>query len=236
MSRKRKKSKTIRRWFKEMKEKEKVETTLESKKEEIWDSGLKFVERITIKIPDEILKVCNSIQKQVEDNEFSILCKGKFNDRGEFELGNEYIIPKQEVGGASVDYKDEDIQKYKQDGFNVVIHSHPFESSSFSSADDDFINSNFVCSVLFSLTKFTKAILNIELSNDLKLRVDCDIEVEYSNGVAIDIGNIKIKKYEYTISQPIRRFKINQIENEVMDKTFDEDWKEYFERQADGYN
>ena len=130
-------------------------------KDETWDSGL-VITSPTIYIPQIIEATCDAIQANVNNNEFSILCKGAFDKDG-FVLSSEYLIPKQKVGMASVDYE-EDISLLKAEGWNVVIHSHPFsKGSTFSQSDMDSINSHFPCSILYAGNGFVLASLLLQI-------------------------------------------------------------------------
>lgn len=158
--------------------------------EELWDSGLKIIKNPKVVIPAKVLAVCLKIQEKVGHNEFSILVKGTWTEKG-FKLSDDFIIPEQEVTATTVKYGD--LQHYKQQGYNTVIHSHPFKSRSFSSTDDSSINAHFVCSILFSVSEFTKAVITIPVSDGIKLQVDAEIQLDFSIDIAdIDTTNIKI--------------------------------------------
>lgn len=133
-----------------------------------WDSGLKIYKPV-ISIPEKVKHICKVIQNHVGSSEFSVLFKGDWNF-DDFRISEEYIIPKQKVSGSSVDYK-EDLTKYKKEGFNVVIHSHPFSLTSFSHTDEEHINVHFDVSVLFCRGEFTDATMRIKLKDGiLKLK------------------------------------------------------------------
>lgn len=137
----------------------------------VFDSGLKVIkthnEKIEVQIPAKIINVCNSLQRSVDRNEFSIVCKGRWED-GEYIVDEDFKVPKQEVAGASVDYDNEDLERLKLEGYNVVIHSHPFESSNFSASDEETINSHFECSILYSVGKFSAATVAISHTPGVK--------------------------------------------------------------------
>ena len=157
----------------------------------VWNSGLKIV-KPKILIPYKLLLVCNSIQKKLENYEFSILAKGRWTSDG-FKLSSDYVIPEQEVSHCSVEYDNKDVLKYLKQGYNVVIHSHPFDSSDFSGIDDEYINANFQCSILYSNSKFTNAVLNIKINNEFKLQIKPEIKLIHDK---IDVDISKIKKKE----------------------------------------
>lgn len=157
-----------------------------------WDSGLNVISELKIKIPQKILQVCRSIQDQLPHTEFSILCKGSWN--GEFTLSEDYIVPKQRVQGASVDYT-EDLTPYKQQGYNVVIHSHPWGGTEFSSSDDETINTNFSASILFGGKDFTKAVITVAVSENTKIQIEAKILVSIEDIEQVDISNIEKETY-----------------------------------------
>ena len=149
-----------------------------------WKSGLNIVEEPTIKVNGKLLLICNQIQDKFPDKEFSILVKGRETDDG-FELSDEYLIPKQKVCSSSIDYDKEDpLNKYQKEGYNVVIHSHHNLGSFFSSTDTEYINSHFECSVLFSKRNFTLATMSFKRGNSVfiletsKVKISNEMEIE----------------------------------------------------------
>jgi hypothetical protein len=90
----------------------------------------------------------------------------------------EYYIPKQTVQRCSVDY-DENIGELRlKDGWNVVVHSHPFNTTgngSFSVSDEETINSHFDCSLLYVPHAIADSRLLIDIQgNKLQLTVPKD--------------------------------------------------------------
>jgi len=164
---------------------------------EIWDSGIKFIDNIKVKIPFELVLICKKISEKVKNNEFSILVKAYENDDGDIVLTDDYVIPKQTVTHSSVDY-DEELIKYKRQGYNVIIHKHPNGMRSFSLNDEEYINSNFDISLLFCDNEFVLCNVNIKIKDDVKLRVSAEIEIVYNNNIVIkDIDNIKVREYTH---------------------------------------
>jgi len=164
--------------------------------EEIFDSGINILEKPQIIVPHYILQVCSSIQKKVGSDEFSILVKGRWED-GEFHLTNEFVIPKQEVSSASVDYKD-DMVKYKQEGYNVIIHSHPFaRKSTFSHVDKEYINSNFDYSLLYCEDGFTDASMLVKIDDSHKISIKPDVRI-VEDEIEVDISNISKKQTHWS--------------------------------------
>jgi len=160
--------------------------------EYVLDSGL-IITKPVIYIPEKILKVCRKLAKRFVYYEFSILCKGKWTERG-FELSEEYAIPRQEVTAYNVKYNNKHVAELIAKGFNTVIHKHPDGMTRFSPTDEDFINANFTASILFTDDEFVKAIINISFKKGWKLQVDAEIKVKEKDEIEVkDIENIKPK-------------------------------------------
>lgn len=182
-----------------------------------WESGLIILKDPKILIPDYIKYVCDDIQEKIKDNEFSILTSGRWTKNG-FEIDENYVIPIQEVGGVDVDFKEE-LDSYVQDGYNTIIHSHPFNSSSFSCSDNETINSNFDCSILYSQGDFTASTLRIKISEDIRIVINPNIKY-ISPIMDINIDNIKTKQFGYGVywNKNMNRVKKNsEKENKVDD-------------------
>ncbi len=199
----------------------------------IWDSGFKPL-KPTVVIDPKLLRVMKFIQNKVGDNEFSILAKGEFKD-GVFYVGSEYYIPEQEVTSNSVDYK-ENIGTKKEDGFNTVVHSHPFaEDSDFSEADEEHINSHFVCSILLnSRGEPIKAILNIPIQNTF-IQVEAEEILEMAEDVEVDKKELqKIKEKSYTCynsyNYKFRREPVGKTETEL-----EEEFEKLYQSRKVGY-
>ena len=176
---------------------------------DIFDSELTIADKVTIRVPIKILNICKVIQSKVNHNEFSILVKATWK-KNILELTEDYIIPKQTVSSASVDYT-EDLNEYKKQGYNVVIHSHPFKSSSFSRDDIETINAHFTASILYSCGEFTRAVITVPLNNETKLQIDAEIEMYIPElNEDIDISNIQIEyPYRTNKNKSRKRFRNN---------------------------
>jgi len=162
-----------------------------------FSSGLTVLRDVKILIPMTLLAVCNKLQSLVGRNEFSILIKGEWSDRG-YVISNSFIVPKQEITGASVDYDERHLEELCMAGWNGVIHSHPFPMPNFSGADQETINSHFDVSILFSLGEFVNSTLNIDIKPGVKLQLSpkVDVDILYPE-LNIDITNIQQKTYNY---------------------------------------
>lgn len=134
-------------------------------KEEIFTSDLCVSEDIIVVVHNDILDICREIYAKVDKDEFSILIKGRWNNNF-WITTNEYAIPKQEVGYASVDYDLDDLLLLKQAGFNTVIHGHPVGCKTFSGEDMKYINAHFDCSVLFNDGSFIQSCMPLKITDD----------------------------------------------------------------------
>jgi len=110
-----------------------------------FDSGLLALRAsaTAVVVPRSITDVLEAIGSRFEGLEYGILCKARYMGDGIWELGEEYVIPKQEVTSGSIKFLE------VPDGFNAVIHKHPKGVKSFSGTDWEFINSDFDVSVLY---------------------------------------------------------------------------------------
>ena len=115
-----------------------------------FNSGSTVYDPLVVYVPDTIVGTCRAIQNRKKGMEFSILCKGAFGDGG-YLINEDFVIPHQAVTGAEVDFTDTaELEGYHAEGFNVIIHSHPFKSETFSSSDRTTLSTNYECSLLFS--------------------------------------------------------------------------------------
>lgn len=150
----------------------------------VYKSTLAVLEKVHILLPRDIIDVCNALQEKFVGNEFSFLVKGGWTSDG-FRIGSEYVIPKQRVAFASVEYDREDLLRLKQSGYNTVIHSHPCTSvykgakaktstTAFSIDDENTINNHFACSILYHGGSIADARLTMTVSEGVKLKLDVD--------------------------------------------------------------
>jgi proteasome lid subunit RPN8/RPN11 len=172
-----------------------VVKTAKTYKDSTWDSGLTIVDQPSIEIDNKLLMLCNEIQEKFPATEFSVLAKGEYTDNG-FYVSDDYVIPKQEVTGSTVDY--EPLDSYQQQGYNVVIHSHHGLGTFFSKTDRDYINCQFPCSVLYTHQGFTLATMSF-LKNDSVFMIKTDDVCTVTDGMEVEgIDNITKKAYTYT--------------------------------------
>jgi hypothetical protein len=167
-------------------------------KSRVFSSGLTVVEtsreKVQIDVPRGILNACDELQEKFKSSEFSIVCKGKWDEDGKYIITDEFEVPKQKVYGAAVDYDLEHLAELKALGFNAIIHSHPFytKSTSFSASDDETINSHFECSILYSGREFTTATITIVPVVGMKLIIPGEPGIEGENIVSqAQIENIE---------------------------------------------
>lgn len=144
-------------------------------------------------IPLKIQKVMLEINRHFTSVEFSIFTKVEFcSEKKVFVMGEEFYIPEQEVSGAAITYKGDNLD------FNCVIHKHPNNCMSFSGTDQQYINRNFEFSFLWVNSNFHIGIHNKHIE-DLGTRVVIDIkpvvEEENTTYVPAEMLN-KIKKHQ----------------------------------------
>jgi len=179
--------------------------------DEVWDSGLEILESFgdlaemklgartmeqyakehcgieenKVIIPEEVRKTCVAIQEEVNSDyggacEFGVLFKGEWTEDG-FVVQDDYVIPEQKASRAHITYK-EDLKKYRDEGYIVNAHSHPWagESSNFSKTDDDHINSHFDMALLFGggAETIVDARAIVEVEDGVKARIKPEVQVE----------------------------------------------------------
>lgn len=195
------------------------QTFCKSHTSSVFTSDLVVLKEPVINVPIEVLDLCERIQARLPGKEFSILLKGDWSSRG-FDVGKEYVIPKQKVEHASVDYL-EDLVAYRNNGFNTVVHSHPFnsESTTFSSSDEETINSHFTCSLLYSnVNKFVDSTYLIKINEDIKLSLKFPICITRNTESIFKeelLGNIEQNGYttKYDEFQKSETHKVADIPN-----------------------
>lgn len=151
---------------------------------EVFRSDLITIDTPVIIIPEKIADICEFIQAKYRGNEFSILCKGKWDARG-WSVGADYVIPKQKVGSASVYYQPDELQRLKMEGWNTVIHSHPMGMTKFSSGDMSNLNFHFPASILFCDGKFTDSTISVMVDEMVKMLIRPAIRTERERNVQI---------------------------------------------------
>lgn len=173
-------------------------------KDKEWDSGLKIVQEPIIQLELDLLLICDEIQRQFPQTEFSILAKGYETEDG-FYVTKDYIIPKQTVTSTYIDYdKSDPLDKYKERGYNVVIHSHHDMGTFFSATDVAYINTHFPCSVLYTSKGFTLGNLSFKKGDSIFLMEVKDIDVIANDKEVEGIENITKKTMQYTVKKTER--------------------------------
>ena len=143
----------------------------------LFDSGWVTHEKHHLFVSRAIVGVCNAIQAKFPSLEWAILLKGEWTKHG-FELGLTYAIPKQTVTGGSVKFDDEDVEKYKLEGYNVVLHSHHNMGCGFSGSDHDTLtDSSFAASLLYSKGVIGEATCSIVVKEGVRVAIKPEIVV-----------------------------------------------------------
>jgi len=163
---------------------------------EVFTSPLKVMSTPVISCPPSVLSICNAIQGRLPGMEFSILLKGQWTPSGFIIATDEHAIPKQDVTQSAVDYDHEDVSRLVAEGYNCVLHSHPMNLRTFSSSDEQTINSNFVASVLYCQGELCDARVCIPVVTGLKLRLKAEVVWSPYTGDLPNLGNITARTYD----------------------------------------
>ena len=153
-----------------------------------WESELNIISSIQVVIPVKLYLVCNHIAGKVGGNEFSIVTDIKEKDNQNILLTDNFYIPKQKVNPSNIDYLP-DVYNH-----SVCIHRHPDGCNGFSSTDKDYINQNFILSLLYTKRDgFVNGIYNMRLDDKTIIQLPVEIKVDY-NLEEINIENIVEEK------------------------------------------
>lgn len=154
------------------------------------------IKKIPCIIPRKLFDSIQEIERLVRekfhcDQEFSIYLHGDYDNDGNLIISDTFYIPKQNVSGASVDYKEEPHSFY-----NGCLHRHPNGVTSFSGTDEKYINSNFEFSLLYVNNHIHTGIVNIVYHNNRRLQALLDVKLERP-AIMEDIAIDNITKFEY---------------------------------------
>lgn len=166
-----------------------------------WESELNIISSIQVVIPVKLYLVCNQIAGKVGNNEFSIVTDIKEKDNQNILLTDDFYIPKQKVNPSNIDYLP-DVYNH-----SVCIHRHPDGCNGFSSTDKEYINQNFVLSLLYTRRDgFVNGIYNMRLDDKTMIQLPVEIKVDY-NLEEINIENIVEEKDLFTDDDLPARYK-----------------------------
>jgi len=171
------------------------------KNEHQWESDLNIISSIQVIIPVKLYLICNHIAGKVGNNEFSIVTDIKEKDNQNILLTDDFYIPKQKVNPSNIDYL--------PDVYNhlVCIHRHPDGCNGFSSTDKEYINQNFILSLLYTRRDgFVNGIYNMRLDDKTMIQLPVEIKVDY-NLEDINIENITEEKDLFTDDDLLPRSK-----------------------------
>lgn len=172
--------------------------------DDIISGGVLILDTPVVYMPQKLQDVCQSIQRHVGCNEFSILVKGDWkeeNGTSGFVIDSEPIyIPKQDVTAGSIHYM-EPLAIPRRDGFNTIIHSHPGSGlhAGFSGTDASYINAFMPCSVLFAGNGFRTATLIFEIK-DGYARYPAETRI-YTESNAVQLSESIIKEIDEKITR-----------------------------------
>ncbi|MBE2228996.1 MAG: hypothetical protein IAE93_16695 [Ignavibacteria bacterium] len=157
-----------------------------------WESELNIISSIQVVIPVKLYLVCNQIAGKVGGNEFSIVTDIKEKDNQNILITDDFYIPKQRVNPSNIDYLP-DVYNH-----SVCIHRHPDGCNGFSSTDKEYINQNFVLSLLYTRRDgFVNGIYNMRLDDKTLIQLPVDVKVDYALE-EIDIEHIVQEKDLFT--------------------------------------
>lgn len=171
----------------------------------VFDSEIKVLNvdtNIEINVHYNVLRVVRSIADIFPNKEFSVLFQGY-----ELTVSDRYVIPRQEVTGASVDFLDErEIVEYKRQGYNVLLHVHPWSGANqFSYSDFESLN-DFDINLLSDGEEITSAYVPV-ITNGVKLLlVTRNIKVFYDDIEVQGVDNIDVKTENTKFKFGIRRY------------------------------
>lgn len=166
----------------------------------MFQSDVSVLDPLEVLVPEDLLNTCKNIQDRFRGLEWSILVKGSMTERG-YEIGDDFVIPKQEVGSSEVNFTDRvELEGYRSEGYNCIIHSHPFKSDSFSGSDRKTLSVNYDCSILYSMGSFTTATVSFKMGTDNEALLVLDTKVSLLTTYIALPANIDtlITKIEYT--------------------------------------
>lgn len=181
-----------------------------------WGSELNIISSIQVVIPVKLYLVCNQIASKVGGNEFSIVTDIKEKDNQNILLTDDFYIPKQKVNSSNIDYLP-DIYNH-----SVCIHRHPDGCNGFSSIDKEYINQNFVLSLLYTRRDgFVNGIYNMRLDDKTMIQLPVEIKVDY-NLEEINIENIVEEKDLFTEDDLPARYKGKKLLSRKKEEDLDE--------------
>lgn len=194
----------------------------------VFDSGLEVLQDPTVHVPKKVQDIATQLQEEVGNDEFGVLFRGEWTEDG-FRVYPDYVVPEQKVSRAHISYE-EDLKKYREQGYIVNLHSHPFSgsSASFSGTDDEHINSHFDVALLFGgkTGVIADSIAIVEVKDGVKARIDTNLNVldreididvptepiEHESGASGSSGSKKkVKNRDYS-NQQYKNYKKQQEE------------------------
>ena len=130
---------------------------------------------VSATIVERVRDIQHSVDRKFgSSNEFGGFVKWHWDEDGDI-IVDDFMIPQQVVGGATVDFRSPPTP-----GYTGVFHKHPDGCCGFSGVDDTYINSNNDLSILFVNGTFRTGIVNIDIP---------DSNARFQTTVTIVIGN-----------------------------------------------
>lgn len=141
---------------------------------------------LTVIVPESLVRKMRSIEsKHSSALEFGAFLKGNLSENGILIVTEDFLVLKQEVTGATIDFKENPPLE-----FNGVIHRHPTGCNGFSCTDDKSINRNHEFSLLYVNNTITKGVINLRTENGFIFQTELVVQIEYLKDENLDLKNI----------------------------------------------
>ena len=142
-------------------------------------------------VPATLINKLSSIEQKINSAvEFGVYIKGRLEDGRTLIVSDEIYIPRQEVTGATIDFKEDE----PNPSFNGVCHRHPSGCTGFSMVDATSINRNYEFSLLYVNGDIKTGIINLKCG---QYRYQLPLKVTHGYDEDIDISKIIKKIYNF---------------------------------------
>jgi len=174
----------------------------------IWESEISTVKPVLF-VSVEVLAICRQAQLIAKNDEFFLLFKARPAEEDGIEVCLPYYAPPQRVSPTSVDFPEPpNWPALREEGFIVCAHSHPFaRRTSFSWADEKFINRNFPISILLnSFGEVVDARLTLKLDEKTRVMLhNFEIITPYQNFAEEFLSVIGTRQKEKEVTYESKR-------------------------------
>jgi len=120
--------------------------------------------------------------------EFGLYLKGKMENKCLI-VDKDFLVPDQDVTSVHIDFNEDE---GKKEEFNGVIHRHPHGVKGFSGTDDEYINQNYMFSLLYVDGEISRGIINFDVPNVGRIQMEMNViySVPYINDLEKFEGKI----------------------------------------------